>query len=385
MRSKLLGVLLLIATPAWALEVWIASPPAGTPALGKVEVVAGVESSQPLRVVELLVDGRFRGRRLEPPYVWLVDLGERNLEHRFEVLATDVSGERASAVLVTPQVRIDDTVEVELQQLYVTVSRDGQAVHDLRRQDFTVVDSGQRQELVTFERGDVPLTAVLLLDASDSMRGERLRTALASTRAFIDGMQPLDQAMLLLFADRVIHATPFTGFRQVLAAGLEEVVGAGGTALNDHLYISLKLLEVRQGRRVVILLSDGIDSASVLAMRQALWAARRSQALVYWLRLGGSDDERLSFSSAWRDADAYRREFADLEEVVGQSGGQILPLEGLQQAAAAFSDILDELRGQYVLGYYPRQRSDDGRWRPVRVLVSRPGFKVRARKGYVDY
>ena len=215
------------------------------------------------------------------------------------------------------------------------------------------------------------------------MRGERLRVALSGARSFIDAMARLDQASLLLFAGRIVHATPFTGFPRVLASGLDGVEAGGGTALCDHLYAALKLLEERQGRRVVILLTDGVDTTSVLAMEDVLWAAQRSQALIYWLRLpltarsGG-------FSSAWRDARGHRRQLEGLEEVVRRSGGRTVPLRAVEDAARAFTDILRELRGQYVLGYYPEPRRGDGRWRRVRVRAG-GGLEVRAREGYGDF
>ena len=286
-------------------------------------------------------------------------------------------------MVITSTIQIDQEIEVELQQLYVTVTRGGSSVADLRREDFSVVDDGAPQELVTFERGDVPLAALLLVDSSDSMRGERLQVALAGARSFIDAMARLDQAALLLFSDHVIHSTPFTGFPQVLASGLEGVVAGGGTALSDHLYAGFKLLEARQGRRVVILLSDGVDTTSVLEMADVLWAARRSQALVYWLRLPMSQRPG-AFSSSWRDARGHREEIERLEELVRQSGGRVVGLEGVTDTASAFGEILRELRGQYVLGYYPEPRRNDGAWRKVRVRAG-PGLEVRAREGYVDY
>ena len=354
------------------------------PVFGRVDVVVEVVSEHEILAAEVFLDGRLVGR-LEgpPPYRWNLELGEVNVGHRFEVVARDAAGDEARDVVITPALQVDQEIEVELQQLYVTVTRGGDAARDLGRDDFTVVDDGIPQQLVTFERGDVPLAALLLVDSSDSMRGQRLRLALAGARSFVDSMARLDQAALLLFADGVVHSTPFTGFPRVLASGLDGVRAGGGTALSDHLYAALKLLEDRQGRKAVILLSDGVDTTSVLEMSDVVWVARRSQALVYWLRLplGERPD---AISSAWRDGAGHRRELLALEELVRSSGGRIVPLLSLAEATAAFTEILGELRGQYVLGYYPEPRRNDGRWRKVRVRAG-SGVKVRAREGYVDY
>ena len=385
MRRLALLVLLALITPAAvaAIEVTITRPRFGEPAFGVVEVAAEVASSRRIRQVEIFVDGEFRGRLDRPPFRWTLEVGDAIARHRFEVVAEDVDGEQAGDVVVTSAIEIDQEIEVELQQLYVTVTRGGGAVENLGREDFQILDDGVRQTMVTFERGDVPLAALLLVDSSDSMRGDRLQLALAGAESFIDRMAPLDQTSLLLFSDRVVHSTPFTGFRRLLASGLAGARAGGGTALADHLYAALKLLEDRQGRRVVILLSDGVDTTSVLDMEDVLWVARRSQALVYWLRLPLSARPG-TFSSSWRDAAGHRRELSRLEQLVRRSGGRVVPVRNLAETGAAFAEILEELRGQYVLGYYPEPRRNDGKWRRVRVRLG-AGLEVRAREGYVDF
>jgi Ca-activated chloride channel family protein len=373
---------LVISSQVAAFTVFIDRPTFLEPALGEVEVLARVESREPVRSLALFVDGRPQAILESAPYRWIVDVGEKNVQHLFQVVATSPSGETAEAVVETPRLHIDEQVDLELQQLYVTVTRESSTVEDLTRSQFAIEDRGESQELVTFERGDIPLTAVLLFDVSASMSGAELEMALSSSRAFIEGLHPLDRTMLLMFSDRIVRATNFTGFREVLTAALSTVVATGATALNDYLYVGLKQLERRQGRRVVILLSDGIDSASVLGMKDVLQYSDHNPSLVYWLRLPAPGAR---ISSAWRDAEGYRRELARLADLVTRSGGRILDLDGVEDAAGAFADVLEELRGQYVLGYYPTTREDDGTWHPVKVRVAGPGLKVRTRRGYIDY
>jgi len=144
-------------------------------------------------------------------------------------------------------------------------------VLNLNQEDFAIVDKGALQQTVTFARGDVRLTAAILVDASASMVGSRLRHALRGATSFIKGMKETDNAALFLFSDRLLHVTPFSNDAEQLFAGLAGVAADGGTALNDHFYLALKRLETRQGRRVVILLSDGIDSHSCACARLAGW------------------------------------------------------------------------------------------------------------------
>jgi VWFA-related protein len=373
----------VLAAPAHGLDAVILSPSPGETVFGEVEFAVEVVPEEEVAEVRFRVDGREVGRRERPPWRVRVDVGEENAEHRFEVEAVAAGGEVARALLVTPPIRVDLEVDLDLRQLYVTATRDGERVLDLERDDFAVYDDGARQELVTFERGDVPLVATLLVDASDSMRGDRLETAVAGAGAFVTGMAPLDQARLLLFSDRIVHGTPFTNFTEVLRTGLLGVEAGGSTALNDHLYLALRLLEERQGRRVVVLLSDGVDVASVLDMEDVAGAAARSQALLYWIRLG-APDPRGAHSSAWRDAENHRRQLRLLERTIETSGGRVLTLNKLEDTAEAFAQILHELRDQYVLGYYPRSARHDGVWHRVEVRVRGRGLRVRTREGYFD-
>lgn len=374
----------LLAWPSGTIEVAVVAPPSAEPVFGEVAVVVSVNSLEPVRKIELFVDGRFAGAREAPPYEWTVDVGEENRRHRFEAIAENMVGERAQSLVETPALGVDDAIDVELQQIYVTARRGESLVTDLQRHEISVLDDGEPQRLITFEGGDVPLTVMLAVDASHSMRGERLEVALAAARSFVRRMHPLDRASLLLFAERILYTSPFTGFREVLGTGLDRVEAQGGTALGEHLYIALKQLDAQQGRRVLILLTDGFDTTSALGMRDVLWSAQRSQAMVYWLRL--RDPARdLAFSSAWHDSADYRDELQALERIVRDSGGSIVPLADTHEAEAAFTSILEELRSQYVIGYYPTAQSGDGRWRQVRVHAARRGVRLRYRDGYLDH
>lgn len=372
-----------LALPAGAIDLVVLEPASGVPLFGEVEVVAEVLTEVSGVTVEIRVDGRLAAKLTVPPYRIRIDVGGENVAHRIEVIARDATGAVARRQIDSPAIRVDEELELPLQQLYVTVSRNGERVLDLPRSAFGVRDDGEPQILVTFEGGDVPMTALLLIDASDSMRGPPLDMALAGARALLGDLAPLDQMALWLFSDRLLHASPVTGFAEVLGAGLERVEASGSTALDDHLYLALRELSRLQGRRVLIVLSDGVDVASVLSMEDVQTAERRSQAMVYWIRLGG----RLrgsGFRSAWRDQEQYRRELAGFEELVASSGGRVVPLDGLDQVGAAFTAILEEIREQYVLGFYPTSDRDDGSWHRVQVRVDRPGLEVRVREGYLD-
>lgn len=372
-----------------AIDVAILEPSPFDPASGEVTVRLEVDADEPIARIRLFVDGELAAELTEGPWETTIDVGQENREHVFRAVAQGVSGSTGEMVLQTPAIEVDDVLDLPLQQLYVTVTRGDDRVTGLSRDAFTVVDDGQRQELVTFEGGDAPLTAVLLVDSSESMRGERLQAALRGTRAFTAGMRELDEAKAILFADRLLAATPFTDRPEQIHASLGGVEAAGGTALTDHLYAALKILDGRQGRRVVVILSDGFDVYSALSMQDALWKIRRSQAIVYWIqlrdRIVGDSRELGRYDSAWRDASTNRGEYETLQTIVEESGGRIETIERIDEVENAFRSILAELREQYVLGYYPTDLDKDGSWRAVKVEVEGFGRKVRVREGYVDY
>lgn len=394
LAALLLAATLLIAAPAGGdpadepITVSLDRPAPFDPVWGEVTIEAIVVADEPIERVVFYVDGSVVGELREPPWHLTADLGEAVGEHRFDVVAHGASGATGAGGFTTPALRIDDEVAVDLEQLYVTVSRDGSRLLDLARDDFAVIDEGRRQQIVTFARGDIPFTAAALVDASVSMRGEKLAAALRGAKAFFDGMRPLDEGRLMVFSDRLLHATPFTTFADVLTTGLGGVEARGGTALRDHLYLALAQLEQRQGRRVVLLLSDGVDSHSVVSTADVARLARRSQALIYWLRLpyraGRPAGDMPALTTAWRGMEDYRRGIEALERTVRESGGTVRPLASIDDIGPAFREILTELRQQYVLGYYPEPRHRDGRWRRVKVRVDRPGAEVRSRDGYLD-
>jgi Ca-activated chloride channel family protein len=371
-----------------AVQPRILAPAPDQAIFGQVDVAVQVAADEPVSRVEVFVNGVRRAVLTAPPWRTTIDVGDDNLQREFKVVAYGASGASAAATLDTSPVRIDEQMEVRLRQLYVTVTRSGDAdsprVLDLEQGDFEVYDSGKRQEIDDFGKGEVPLTSVLLLDTSESMQGERLEAARRGASVFLAGMRPDDEASLILFSDRLLRATRFTGDRSELEQAMAETEASGGTAVNDFLYMSLKLLDSRIGRRAVILLSDGFDVHSVLPIDDVLWKARTSQSIIYWIQLDERQKET-SFSSAWRDHLGNDHEYQDLKKTVLESGGRILKIDKASQLENAFANVLRELREQYVLGYYPTESKKDGKWHPIKVDVKRSGIKVRVREGYVDY
>ena len=390
----LVSVALVAAAPAAkpaaqrGMDVKMVSPPGGTPAFGEIDLAVRVKSPVPLKWVDYYVDGQRAGRVEAPPWKLRFDVGQSNIGHQVRAIAEDVLGGKGEALVKTGSIASDMSFDVRLQQLFVSVTNAGQTVQGLKQGDFEIVnDEGERESITTFGGGDLPISSVLLLDSSESMKGEPLKAALAGVRAFVDRTRADDETMVAFFSDRILAATTFTKDDKALQQALGEVKAAGGTAVNDHLYYALNRLQPRLGRRVIVLLSDGLDVSSSIDMEQVLARARRSQAMIYWLRL---DDPSTAgkgvprYSSIWRGYDDNARQYTLLEQAVTESGGRILKIRQLSEIDDSFRIVIDELRQQYVLGFQPRDARGRGNWRPLRVRVRGDEFAVRTRAGFVD-
>jgi VWFA-related protein len=383
-----LPLLTLLAAPVLALpQVSIVKPAAEEPLFGAVEILIDARpGGSPVQRVELYFDRLQAGVADAPPYRFTVDAGQENREHQIEAVAFDADGGSATARLTTPLLRVDMQIDVRLQQLFVSVEHGGKPLPRLERGDFTILDDGVEQPLATFEQGDVPFTAVLLLDASTSMEKPQLNTAVDGARSFVRAMNRLDEAKLLVFSDRILVETPFTNFPSILTLGLSNVEAQGGTALDDALYLGLKRLDDRLGRKVAVLLSDGVDVESVVPMQTVRAVARRSQTVLYWLRLpGGQKGPLHAYVTAWRDADGNRRQLDELRAAVFESGGHIETLQSIDEMPAVLARILAELRGQYVLGFSPTVHRGPGSWHKIELQVrNAAGAKVRVQEGYLE-
>jgi Ca-activated chloride channel family protein len=377
------GLLAAVAARA-TVGVRIDSPAEGAPVFGRTEVRAELFAAEPVTKVEVYVNGKLVGTVTKAPYAVTFDAGDENIKREIKVVAYGAAGVAGSATRIAIPLQIDDTMDLKLQQLFVTVNRGETRALDLDQGDFRISDNGRQQQIVTFGKGQLPLTAVLLLDTSESMQGERLEGVKRGATAFLQGMKPLDEASVLMFSDRLLQITPFSENKAVLAQALTKTQAAGGTAVNDFLYMSLKMLEPRLGRRVVILLSDGSDVHSVVPMSDVLWKTRTGQAMIYWIQLEGGEKHH-SYASAWRNAKENDKEYDTLEKAVVESGGRIQRIDKVAELEGAFRGILQELREQYVIGYYPNDVRKDGRWHDIRVDVERSGVRVRSRDGYVDF
>lgn len=376
------GNLLVVRAGPPPLTVRLTSPVAGEVTTGEVDVVAEVTTTEPVSYVDVFVNGWPTARIRQAPWSVRVAVPNEGGSCRFTAVARTAGGGRGTDSVVTRRVVLEDRLEVALRQVYVNVLSGAHDGTQLGPGDFRLFDGGVLQPLATFGRGNAPISALVLIDASESMRGGELTAAFDAARQFLSKLGPEDEAAVMVFADRILALTPFGPPEPGLLEGTEGTAAGGGTALDDHLYAALRLLDDRAGRRVVVLLSDGADVTSALTAADLEWKVQRSDAAIYWLRLSRRKASR-SFSSSWRNFEANDREIEGLERAVDESGGRIQLLGAGLDLGAAFVSVVAELREQYVLGYYPRDLKRDGSWRPLEVRATQ-GVRLRYRAGWVD-
>jgi Ca-activated chloride channel homolog len=255
------------------------------------------------------------------------------------------------------------SVAVNSVRLDVLVTDRGRVVRQLNAADFEVLDNKvpQQVEVVTFEQ--VPLLVTMALDMSFSVSGERLEHLRSAGNVMLDGLRPEDRAQLLTFSHAVVRRQSSTSDVSLLRAALNEVKPAGDTSLYDGAFAATTLGESSDGRNLVVLFSDGVDTASWLSADQALTSARRANVVVYSAVVRGAPS--LGF----------------LRNLAGQTGGDVIEVESTQDLRGRFQAILEEFRQRYLISYTPRDVARQG-WHDVVVRVKGRSVTVRTRPGY---
>ncbi len=269
-------------------------------------------------------------------------------------------------------------VDVKLVRLLVTVKNAaGELVGGLNKEDFAVYDNGAKQELALFERHtEQPLSVALLVDTSASTAKE-LRYELDSVHRFLKTLfsegNPEDAVSMYSFNYDVTIETSFTRRLARLEAALKGLKPEGGTSLYDALYIGSKDIEERDGRHVLVVVTDGGDTTSTRQYRDALEAAQRADAVLYAVLVMPITND------AGRNIGGENA----LTTLTGATGGRVFAPTVGPQLDAVFAEILRDLRTQYLVGFYPKNTPPArSRFHKLEVKLSRPDLRVLARNGY---
>jgi Ca-activated chloride channel homolog len=264
--------------------------------------------------------------------------------------------------------------ETHLVVLHATVTDSHhQLVTGLDQRAFTVLENGKRQAITLFRHDDIPVSIGLLIDNSGSMRFLRQKVE-AAALAFARVSNPQDEMFVLNFADKARLDVPMTGDRHVLEAGIARVDSIGGTAMRDAVEMAEGYLRdhAKWDRRVLVVITDGNDNASVATVDRIRQQAERTETIVDAIGLFTEADSGR--------ATAGRHE---LEELTERTGGAAYFPGTVEQIESVAVDLAREIRNQYTIGYIPLKPALDGSYRTIRVTVSGPEhYTVRTRAGY---
>jgi Ca-activated chloride channel family protein len=267
-------------------------------------------------------------------------------------------------------------VDVKLVNVFVNVTdRNGLIVGGLTREDFALTEDGRAQKIAVFERqSELPLNVTLAIDTSGSVHKDMAEEADAARRFAHALLRSQDQMSLIQFATDVHELTPFTNKLSAIDRGLSQLRGDYATALYDAIVLGSKELGRKQGRKVLVLVSDGGDTAKSSTYDEALEEALRNEVMIYSII-----DVPIE-ASAGRDLGGEHA----LITLAEQTGGKSF-YESEGGLDKAFAHVSDDLRTQYLLGYYPQHQEPGRNFHRLQVTVPRAAlkdFNIRHKTGY---
>jgi len=267
-------------------------------------------------------------------------------------------------------------MDVKLVNVFVNVTdQTGAIVGGLAREDFAIAEDGRQQQIAIFERqSELPLNLTLAIDTSGSVHKDMAQEADAAKRFAHALLRPQDQMSLLQFATDVRELTAFTNKVSQIDRGLNQLRGDYATAIYDAILLGSERLGQKDGRKVLVLVSDGDDTASSTTYAKALEQALRNEVMIYSII-----DVPIE-ASAGRDLGGEHALIAMAEETGGKSF--YVSDGGLDKA---FARVSDDLRTQYLIGYYPHNQEPGKVFHRVQVTIPRASaeaFNIRHRTGY---
>jgi Ca-activated chloride channel family protein len=257
--------------------------------------------------------------------------------------------------------------------IFATVSdREQRLVTDLEREDFEIFDNDKPQPLVVFQNETQPISVVVMLDTSASMT-LNLKLLKDAAEQFIIRLFPGDRAKVGAFNDKIEVSAHFSDDRDALNAEIRNLDFGNGTRLYDGLSTSLDELKGIEGRRVVLVFTDGEDTSSRIGLGQVVDRARAEDVMVYAIGLESEffNGQRLQRSRPDRG----------LRRLADETGGGYFELKKTTELAATFTRVAQELHSQYVLGFEATQL--DGKVHRLQVRLKQPGMTARARRSYL--
>jgi len=288
-------------------------------------------------------------------------------------------------------------VDVDIVNILASVrDKRGGLVANLEKNDFTVLEDGKPQEIKYFTKEtDVPLTIGLLVDVSGSQRNLIEIERNAASQFFSQVLRKKDEAFLIQFGEESELLQDYTNSTKLLTRALDELrVSSGvgglhpgpvptaggprGTVLYDAIYLAANdKLRTEVGRKVIVVITDGVDQGSRLTLNQAVEAAQKADAVIY--SIDYSDPRAyggygITFGGG--GGEGYLRRMSD------ETGGHVYKVDRKHSLDEIFKELQDEMRSQYAIGYTPANPTKDGSYRKLDIRLANKDMKAQARKGY---
>ncbi|MBI3426019.1 MAG: VWA domain-containing protein [Acidobacteria bacterium] len=265
----------------------------------------------------------------------------------------------------------------------------GGKASDLQREDFEVLEDGAAQELTIFTReSEAPLRLVMLFDTSLSVAPRLAFEKKAAAKFFERLIRPQDQAALFSVATDVVLQQEFTNRVPLLTNATKQLKAGGATSLYDGIYLAADYLKPARGRRIIVLITDGGDTTSAKTLKLALQQTQGVDGVIYAIYTGGlwnsqnlrdlAAERALAALTKETGGEVYHPKLADNDDAAPDDNSD----HALKELDAAFAKLADELRTQYILGFYSSNEARDGGFRKLAVKIKKPGFSARARAGY---
>jgi Ca-activated chloride channel family protein len=284
----------------------------------------------------------------------------------------------ASFACVAQEPETTVKVDVRLVNVFVTVTdAHGGPVSSLQKENFLLKEDGKEQKIAIFSRESaMPLSIVLAIDTSLSTKKDLPLEQAAAHKFAHTILRPQDGLAVYKFSEEVSVVVPFTSDLNRIDAGIDHLRTGSATALFDVVFLGSQALGARQGRKVIVAVTDGGDTISQVDYKQALRAAQESEAIIYSVIIVPIE------ASAGRDTGGEHA----LIQMAEDTGGKYYYASSLPQLDEAFRKISEELRTQYLLAYYPSQRYSESDFRRIQVDLTKPPaggpYQARHRAGY---
>jgi len=288
----------------------------------------------------------------------------------------------------------DNSIKLEARLVNLNVSaidRAGRAVPGLTRDDFSVFENGNRQEIAFFEANSTPLNVMLLLDLSGSTK-DKIKLMKRTASKFVDSFLPSDRVAVACFTRRFRLISDFTSDHKVLKHRIDDMKNhGGGTAYYDAMWTALDRLDhAGNNRKALVVITDGVDNylqnprtwSTEHKFEDLLDRASEDDVTVYPIYLDTEAEVAKHFGGDTRRQYATAR--SQILAVADQTGGTVVPAADDKQLEAAYKIVAAELHTLYSLAYTPSELKRDGKWRQIRVQINRPNVTVKARRGFTD-